>query len=168
MVSLEVIALVLTGLSITASIIYYTNVLSNTSKARQTQLFMQIYQYTNTEESNISWSELVNTKIEDYEEYLSKYDSTVNPAHYAKRSQLWYTYNAWGELLRLNMVDPELLHRLNVDNKVIVMWENWEHIIKKNRERENVPDLWDGFEYLYNEMKKLRANKGYPDITYNP
>ena len=26
---------------------------------------------------------------------------------------------------------------------------------------------WDGFEYLYNEMKSFRDSKGFPDITYN-
>ena len=71
-------------------------------------------------------------------------------------------------MLRLKMVDPDLLHRLNVDTNVIMLWENWEHIIKMNRERENMPDLWDGFEYLYNEMKALREKMGYPEITYNP
>jgi hypothetical protein len=48
------------------------------------------------------------------------------------------------------------------------MWENWEHIIEDNRKRENMPDIWMGFEYLYNEMKKYRKSKNYPDPTYNP
>jgi len=49
MVSFEFIALVFTGLSITASLFYYANVLSNTNKTqkmqletRQAQLFMQL------------------------------------------------------------------------------------------------------------------------------
>jgi hypothetical protein len=66
------------------------------------------------------------------------------------------------------MVDPDLLHRLNVDTNVIIMWEKWEPIIKMNREREQMPDLWDGFEYLYNEMKALRNKMGYPEILYKP
>ena len=57
MVSLEIIALVLTGLSITVSIIYYANVLSNANKTQQltlenrnAQLLMRIYdKYTETE-----------------------------------------------------------------------------------------------------------------------
>jgi hypothetical protein len=46
------------------------------------------------------------------------------------------------------------------------MWEKWGHIIKMNREREQMPELWDGFEYLYNEMKALRNKMGYPEIIY--
>jgi hypothetical protein len=167
MVSFEFLAIILTGIGLIASILYYTFTLQNANKTRQTQLFMQIYQQANTEESNIAWAELVNIETLDYEEYLRKYDSTVNPAHYAKRSQLWFRYDTWGELLRLNIIEPELLHRLG-GYRAIVMWEKWGHIIKKNRERENMPDLWEGFEYMYNEMKKLRESKGYSDITYNP
>jgi len=51
MASLELIALVLTGLSITASIVYYASVLSNANRTqklqletRRTQIFMQLHQ----------------------------------------------------------------------------------------------------------------------------
>ena len=138
-----------------------------TAETRQTQLFMQIYQHSNSEDSYKSWAELVNLGKIDYEEYLQNYDSTVNPVHFGKRSTLWYNYNTIGELLRLNVVETDLLHRLNFDIMVIVMWETWEHIIRKNRVKESMPDLWEGFEYLYNEMKTLRDNKNYPDITFN-
>ena len=69
---------------------------------------------------------------------------------------------------RLDFIGRDLLYRLNMDINVSIIWENWGDIIKKTRERETLPDLWDGFEYLYNEMKSLRENKGYPDHTYNP
>ena len=66
----------------------------------------------------------------------------------------------------MELVEPDLIHRLNLDINSILLWENWEHIIKFNRERENMPDLWDGFEYLYNEMTALREKMGYPKIKY--
>lgn len=40
---IETIALVLTGLSITASIIYYANTLRISNKARQAQVYLQIW-----------------------------------------------------------------------------------------------------------------------------
>ena len=100
-----------------------------------------------------------------YEDYLEKYDSSVNPSFFGKRAALWYSFNTIGEMLRLEMIDVELLNRLNIDINVIVLWETWSHIIHKNREVENMPDLWDGFEYLYTEMKSVRDQKGYPNIT---
>ena len=167
MASFEFLAVILTGLGLTASLFYYARVLENANKTREMQLFMQMYNILHTRESLQNMIELANIKV-DEDEYRQKYDSYVNPEHFGKRARIWYTYNSIGEMLRLKMVEPDLLHRLNVDINVILIWKNWEHIIKLNRKRENMPDLWDGFEYLYNEMKRLRKDMGYPDITYNP
>ena len=139
---------------------------SQTLETRQTQIFMQIYQQINTEAVYKSWAELVNMGKIDYEEYLQKYDSTVNPDHFAKRAQIWYSYDIIGELLRMGTVELDLLNRLSLAPMVITMWERWEHIIRKTREREGGPDLWEGFEYLYNEVKKYRDKEGYPDFKY--
>jgi len=135
-------------------------------ETRQMQLFMQLYNDINSEPRLESWAEIINMKP-SYKEYIEKYDSSVNIVFYAKRASLWYTYNTIGEMLRLEMIETELLHRLNVDVNIIVMWDTWSPIIEKNREVENMPDLWDGFEYLYKEMKTLRDSKGYPEITIN-
>lgn len=136
-------------------------------ETRQTQIFMQIYQQINTEEVYKSWAELVNIGKIDYAEYLQKYDSTVNPDHFAKRAQIWYSYNTIGELLRQGIIQLNLLNRLSLGPMVITMWERWEHIIRKTRERESGPDLWEGFEYLYNEVKNYRDREGYPGFTYH-
>jgi len=174
MVSFEFLAVTISILGLAASITYYAIILNNANKTqklqletRQLQIFMQLNNILNTKESLKDLIELFNTKV-DEEEYRQKYDSYVNPEHFAKRGNLWYTYNSIGELLRLKIVDPDLLQRLNVDSNVILMWEKWGHIIKMNREKEQMPDLWDGFEYLYNEMKALRNKMGYPEIIYEP
>ena len=174
MASFEFLAVVLSVLGLSVSIIYYANVMKNANKTqqmqqetRQIQLFMQIYDDVNTKENLETFAELTTMDIEN-EENLQKYDPSVNPSLFAKRARLWYSYNTIGELLRDNIIELDLLHRLNVDINVIVMWEIWEGIIKKNRETQNMPDLWDGFEFLYDEMKKIREHKGFPDIKYNP
>ena len=51
LVMIETIALVLTGLSITASLVYYTRVLENQNKARQRELILQRSQGYNLEYS---------------------------------------------------------------------------------------------------------------------
>ncbi len=172
-VSLQTLLTYLTLISIPVGVFYHIMTLRNTRKnqeltleTRQTQIFMQIFQHLNSEESLKSWAELVNQEITDYDEFLMKYDSSVNPAHYAKRANKWFAYNTIGELLQLGIIELDLLIRLKLDTQVIVMWEKWEEIIRAIRVRENVPDNWKGFEFLYDEMKKFRDTKGYPDITY--
>jgi hypothetical protein len=171
MIQAEYLALILTGCGIIVSIIYYASVLRNTNKTqqmqletRQTQLFMQLYQQLNTEESHKTIMELINFEIKDTEEYLQKYDSAVNPSHYGKRANIWYSFNTIGELLRMGIIELDLLTRLKLDLTVILMWEKYEDIIRATRLRESIPDVWEGFEYLYDEMKKFRDARGYPDI----
>jgi len=173
MIELSTIRDLVAIFGVIAGFSYYVLTVRNTQKnqqlqleTRQTQIFMQIYQQINTEEVYKSWAELVNVGKVEYEEYLQKYDSTVNPGHFAKRAQIWYSYNTIGELLRQGIIELDLINRLSLGPMVITMWERWEHIIRKTRERERGPDLWEGFEYLYNEVKSYRDREGYPGFTY--
>ena len=136
------------------------------TETREIQIFMQLMERISNKASYIDWVELINQGKVDYDEYLEKYDSSVNPDHLAKRATLWHTYNSIGELLRQGVIDHDLLDRMLVAPMILIMWENWKHIIKNTREREDVPGLWLGFEYLYNEISNRRKEKGLPDYKY--
>ncbi len=165
--------------SLVVGIIYYISIMRNqqrtrelalkaqehATETRQTQIFMRLYEQLNNAETYTSWAELANMEI-DNEEYLQKYDSSVNPAHFGKRAHLWFTFNTVGELLLMGIIKPDLIHRLTLRTMVIVIWERWEHIIRATRVRENTPDIWNGFEHLYNEMKRYRKERDYPEVTY--
>ena len=177
--TLPLVLQIVQTVGILVGIIYYITIMRNqqrtrelaltaqehATETRQTEIFMRLYEQLNNAETYTSWAELVNQEI-DNEEYLQKYDSTVNPVHFGKRAHLWYTYNTIGELLLMGIVKPDLIQRLSLDPMVITMWERWEHIIRETRIRENSPDIWSGFEHLYNEMVRLREERDYPKITY--
>jgi len=178
-ITLPIVLQILQTAGILVGIIYYITIMRNqqktrelslraqeqATKTRQIQIFMQIFQQLNSEETHKSWAELANLEI-NIEDYLQKYDSSVNPAHYAKRAVLWYSFNTIGELLRMGIIDPVLLHRLSLGPMVIITWERWADIIRELRVMHNAPDIWEGFEYLYNEMKRLRSERDYPDVVY--
>ena len=165
--------------SLVVGIIYYISIMRNqqrtrelalkaqehATETRQTQIFMRLYEQLNNADTYTTWAELANMEI-DKEEYLQKYDSSVNPAHFGRRAHLWFTFNTIGELLIMGIVKPDLIHRLTIPPMVITMWERWEHIIRETRVRENSPDIWNGFEHLYNEMIRFRTERDYPEITY--
>ena len=78
MVSLEIVALVLTGLGLPASIVYYANILSNANKTqqlqletRQAQLFMPIYSTYHSEEYIKAFSEIMKWKYDSYDDYMA-------------------------------------------------------------------------------------------------
>ena len=177
--TLPLVLQIVQTVGILVGIIYYITIMRNqqrtrelaltaqehATETRQTEIFMRLYEQLNNAETYTSWAELVNQEI-DNEEYLQKYDSTVNPVHFGKRAHLWYTFNTIGELLLMGIVKPDLIQRLSLAPMVITMWERWEHIIRETRIRENSPDIWSGFEHLYNEMVRLREERDYPKITY--
>jgi len=166
-------------IALIVGIVYYITIMRNQQKTRelalkaqeqatetrQTQIFLRLFEQINNVETQTQWAELVNMEI-DNDEYLMKYDSSVNPVHFGKRAHHWYTFNTIGELLQMEVIKPDLLHRLQLGPTVITMWKRWEHIIKATRAREKAPYLWSGFEYLYNELKRLSSEKGYPEFQY--
>lgn len=175
LVTVETISIVFTALSISLAAFYYISTLRNAQRTQQlqletrrTQIFMKLYEQLNSEESAKTFMELMYLDVEDNEEYLRKYDSHVNLEHYSKRATLFYNFNAVGELLRMGIIDTELIHRLGLDINVTMMWEKWEDIIRETRKREKLPDLWEGFEYLYDVMREYRRMKGYPKPWLTP
>jgi len=162
MVSLEVIAIVLTGLGLAASIIYYANILNNANKTRELQLFMQMYQNQNTEDWWTKWAEVINLDVEDYDDFLVKFDHSINPESFGRRGEIWYSYNVIGYLLMDGDIDIKKAWRLAGITSVM-QWEKWSDIILELRERQNIPSYFVGFEHLYKELIKYR--KEHPELA---
>ena len=65
MASFEFLAIILTGLGLTASISYYAMVLRNQNKTRQAQLFMQIYSVFASDDFFERGGTVMSTEFED-------------------------------------------------------------------------------------------------------
>ncbi|UCD45778.1 MAG: hypothetical protein JSV27_04645 [Candidatus Bathyarchaeota archaeon] len=63
------------------------------------------------------------------------------------------------------LIDPHLVFQL-LGPLVVMQWEKWGGIIKAIRENENIPENFSGFEYLADEMTKIRRERDYPEIAY--
>jgi hypothetical protein len=50
-------------------------------------------------------------------------------------------------------------------NESIGYWIKFERIIRGFRERDGRPETWRWFEYLAEEMKKVREQRGMPEYT---
>jgi hypothetical protein len=81
MVSLEVLALVLTGLSITASILYYTMTLRNSNKTQQlalenrrAQLYMQLFLRITSEDFMKRSIDLIRLNYSNQDEFFQKFN----------------------------------------------------------------------------------------------
>ena len=159
---IETVALVLTGLSITASIVYYAMVLRNTSKARQRDLIIQRYQAMSIEYMKI-YREVSNYEFKNWEEWQEKYGRWDNPDADAKWLYIMLVFNMAGIILKENLGEADLIFQLYNESVVIQLWEQFRDIVKEVRKAVQNPLFLEPFENLYTEAKKRR-----PEISFLP
>jgi hypothetical protein len=153
---IETIALILTGLSISASIVYYTSVLRNADKTRQTQLLMDIKRKTDDPEFWRMIHEIGTYEWSDYEEYEKKYGRTSNPKAASEIASLMAFYNSIGVLVATDRIELELLGKI-LGPMPSMFWNKFESIFHEERKRLNNPYAYVYVEYLKDEQLKRVA-----------
>lgn len=138
---------------------YYVMVVRNASRARKTQLLLQLRQTLMNIEFQRSAIDLIDSDFTTFDEFLEKYDSTVNPDNYAHRARLWQYFDGIGYLLHENLIDLDSVYHLIGGIQPEMHWLKWKPIIEENRKRYDNPDQFIWFEYLANEFKKIRVKR---------
>jgi len=160
MASLEIIALVLTGLGLTASITYYASVLRNQNITREAQLYMQLFQKdTSTDFQKIVYnlSKLDTSNPEELDEHFSKDQELA-----AELRSFMFHLDGIGNMIRGGLITVERASRIGAGVGPIEFWFHLEPWILHYRETRNIPDYMSGFEFYAGELVKYRENKGYP------
>ena len=157
---IEYLPLVLTGLGLTASIVYYAGVLRNANKTqkqqletRQAQLFMNIYSYVYTMEFWTYYRELTEQwEWEDYDDWYKKYRSDTDT--YNKFAVVGTYFEGMGVLVKRNLIEITFVDDL-MSGPIMQFWQKFEPIILEERRRRNMPTIWEWFEYLYDRVKEV-------------
>ena len=167
MVSFEFLAIILTGLGLTASIIYYAIVLRNSNKTQQLaletrrlQIIMDLDQEMKSFETYNRIIELLNMQWTDYDDFERKYGSDNNPENFAKRYSVLYSLNSLGILLKDGLFDADTAYDLLGEVSTIWLWNKFESVIMETRRRYNVPNALEYFEFLYKELMKVKESRG--------
>jgi hypothetical protein len=159
---IDYLPLVLTGIGIMASILYYANVLRNASKTRELQIFMTLLSSLNSQEQQTAWAELLNAEFTDYDDYMSKYDSATNPEYFGKRASVWANYNLIGYLLKRGHVSIDLVYDY-LGLPAVLHWNKWGDMILEVRRRQEISQYFKGFEYLVSELQKYQQK--HPELA---
>ena len=177
---IETLAFVLTGIGLTASIVYYANILNNANKTRELQLKTQ-QQAEETRKTQLSTSiteklgskdfwrdfvELARLDWQDIDDYMKKYDSKVSTESYSQRMNVWTAYDNMGYLLREGLVDREILFN-SAGAHCILIWGRYKPIIDYYRRVELGPRYLENFEYLAKEMWMMGRARGYTSPGFN-
>ena len=171
MVTIEIVALVLTGLSITASILYYAMNLRNANKTRelqlkaqehatetrQAQLLMQIYGSLYSEKAWQNYLEAqYSAEYTDYNDFQEKF-GRGNPEFYSKLLSVWWSYNTVGGFLYQGLLDIQKINQL-MGTMIVNQWRKWGGIILELRDDVGSATAFINFEYLYNQIMTLRTS----------
>ena len=170
MVDLTLAFMALQTISIVVAVIYHIMTLRNTRKnqdlqleTRQSQLFMQLFQYQISKERYQDAWTLTEMEWDDFDDFARKYDSSVNIENFAMRYNRWYFWEGMGLLLKKGLVDREMIfYLLGSGFGVLTDWDKFGSIIKEMRVRLDQPNMNIWFEYLAEEMKKMTEEKGVP------
>jgi hypothetical protein len=148
-------------------IFYYIMTLNNQEKTRKyaeetrkIQTALHIAQRSQTPELGLVSLELYDMTWTDFDDFLRKYDSTINPENYAKRTQVFNMLEEAGYLLSQGLYDIETLYELANPSGNIVLWEKFKPVIMGYRERYNDPNRNQWSEFLIEEYKKERMRRG--------
>ena len=162
---IETIGFILTGIGLTASIIYYANILQNANKTqqmtlenRQAQLFMQLFDRLASEENRARSMQILQLEFTGYDDFEEKYNMETSPEMVSKVLHIWQELNGMGFLLRKGLVDIETVYHL-AGHIVVLQWNKWSQYISEARVREKEPDFLDEFEYLSKELRRYRSSK---------
>jgi hypothetical protein len=167
MVSFEFLAIILTGLGLTASIIYYASVLRNSNKTQQLaletrrlQIIMDLDKEMKSFETYNRIIELLKMQWNDYDDFERKYGSDNNPENFAKRYSVLYSLNSLGILLKDGYIDADTAYDLLGEVSTIWLWVKFESVIMEIRQKYNVPTALQYFEFLNDELMKVRESRG--------
>ena len=129
-----------------------------TLETRKLQFVTNITNQLNSEEGHRRYNELMNMEWKDYDDFERKYGSDYNLDNYAKRMNVWKTYNTLGMLVREKLIEPEVLYRIN-DINPCFMWNKFKDVIAENTKRYGGGDALSDFKFLSDELQRIALSK---------
>ena len=125
--------------------------LEQAAETRQAQLLMQLYAHLREDKFNTQFTELRRYEWRDYDDFMEKLGDDEFRAMF---NSVCGFFEGVGVLVHRNFLDPQLVDDL-MSSYIFLTWEKIGPYIKEIRLRRNRPELWDKFEYLYEEIMKI-------------
>jgi hypothetical protein len=113
---------------------------------RQTDLVMKLYSQFSSLEFQKVWQEVMKREAKDYSVYSHEYGT-------AEFLSVGIFFEGIGILLRRKLIDIELVDDM-FTSPIKLTWEKVKDVTLEGRRVRNQPEVFEWFEYLYNEMKK--------------
>jgi hypothetical protein len=150
MVDVYEISAVVAAVGVLIGLVYYILDMRNQSRIRQTDLVMRLYSIFGSKECMEAHHQLMTIEANNINEFMKKYSGLPERLSFGTVCAF---YEGIGVLLHRRLIDISLVDDL-FSTSILQTWEKIEHLVKDLREHQKRPQIWEWFEYLYNEMKK--------------
>jgi len=115
-------------------------------RTRQTELVIGLYSTYGGKEFQEAWRELETQEYKNFKDYVKKYGES-------SMETVGVFFEGIGVLLHRKLIDISLVDDL-FSTPIKLAWEKMKPILEGARKHFNRPQIYEWFEYLYNEMKK--------------
>jgi hypothetical protein len=166
LVDVQTVSIAVASASVVVGVVYYILQLRHQSKVRQTDLVMRLYSIYGSPEFQEAWGRTYSLELEklkDFDDFKKKFPKVEERILIGRdiQSQSIF-FEGIGVLLHKKLIDIDLVDDL-LSTPILMFWKKTEPIVKIMREINKRPQIFEWFEYLYNEMKereqKLQQSK---------
>jgi hypothetical protein len=160
MVQIEYLPLVLTGLGLTASIVYYASVLRNQNKTQKMQMLFSITEYRGRGEGLLRYVKFMQMDWKDFDDFNEKYGFETDPEMWADWYSFLTQFEDYGYMVNQGMIDLEFMYEVNYPS-IVKLWYKFKPIfVERRKEEANTEREMFWFQYLAEELERLAISKG--------
>jgi hypothetical protein len=146
MVEITEISAVVAAAGVLVGVVYYILDMRNQTRMRKTDLLTRLYSTMVNKDWLEAWDKIDRLESDDLIKMrLEKRMADIN--------LIYAFFDEVGVLLKKGLVDMDLVESL-IHGHAIRTWEKLKPMFEQGRKLRNDPKIAEGFEYLYNEMKK--------------
>jgi len=146
MVDIQTISVTIASAGVFVAAIYYILQIRQQAKTRQTDLVFRLYTTFGNKEIRQTWEKITTRENMDFSTYQEKFGlSDVN--------EIGWFFEGVGVLLHKRLIDIAVVDDL-FSSPIRISWEKLKPIAEGERKQFNRPQIWEWWEYLYNEMKR--------------
>ena len=146
MVDIQTVSIAIASASVVAGIIYYSLQIRHQTKARQTDLVIRLYTMFGGKEMRQTWEKVRTREDVDFTTYQSKFGL-------ADVNEIGWFFEGVGVLLHKKLIDIAVVDDL-FSSPIKISWEKLKFVAEGERKQFGRPQIWEWWEYLYNEMQK--------------
>jgi len=165
-ITLPIVLQIVQTVGILVGIVYYITIMRNAQRSRQTEMLMRLHESKYDREGLEALFTLMNLEWEDVDDYMEIYAGITGKTEIPTMFESQSSYmDGLGYIVKNGIVDVDTVYHI-AGRRILFFCFKLETIIKAFRDQSwGTPDYAENFEYLANEMIKIRKEKGLP-VSY--